>query len=239
MKRTTAIIAVAVVAIFGSAALASPLPPGSSLDKPGTSPALPGPNYYTIGLPSYFLPVNLVTSLTAPIVPSAGNITGTVISTVYMNPSNSQLTFEYKFTNTGADELIRAAFDLSHWAGVTITDAGADGSGSSYAGTVLPTWTNGDPIFIGRDATAYPYIQWRADSKGTSLVGPSSGLSSNIWFSTNATAYQVGYTGLSDGGAISSANVLGPNVPEPITMVTLLLGMGGMAVRRRRRMAAK
>src|ERR1039458_5913720 len=118
MKRTTTILAVAVVAILSSAALGNTLLPGTSLDKPGTIPALPGPNYYTPGLPSYFLPANVVASLTAPIVPSQGNITGTVTSTVYKNPSNSLLTFEYQFTNTGSDEFIRAAFDVAHWAGV-------------------------------------------------------------------------------------------------------------------------
>jgi hypothetical protein len=241
MERITQIIAAAVVTIFSSFALATTLAPGIGLDKPGQGLSTP---YYTAGLPSYFVPANEVTSIAEPIAASRGNMVGTLVSTVYRNPSNSQLTFEYQFTNTGTSDLVRAALDAGPWVGVTIYDAGADGTGASIAGSVGPDWTNGDPIYIGRDQTSYPYIQWEANDQGTDLIGPSSGDSANIWFSTDATNYQVSYTGLVGGGAISSADLLAPAtvtvVPEPITTFALGFGLAGLVgYIRRRRMASK
>jgi hypothetical protein len=232
MEKTASIVALAVVVVFGSVAFADLLAPGVSQDKPGQGLSAP---HYTTVLPNYFVPGNEVTSITEPIVSNYGNMVGTVTSTVYQNPSNSLLTFEYRFTNTGTSDLLCAEFDPTPWVGVTIYDAGADGTGASVAGSVSPDWTNGDPIFIGRDQSSYPFFQWEANGQGTALIGPSSGDSANIWLSTNATSYQMSYTGLLDGGAIASADLLAPSVvPGPMSILAGLQGLGMLLVFRKK-----
>jgi hypothetical protein len=235
MERTTPIVALAVVMVFGSAALADLLAPGVSLDRPGQGLSAP---CYTAVLPSYFVPGNEVTSVTEPIVSYNGHMAGTVVSTVYQNPSNSQLTFEYRFTDTGSSDLLCAEFDPTPWVGVTIYDAGADGTGTSVAETVSPDWTNGDPIFIGRDQSSYPFFQWDANGQGTALLGPSSGASANIWLSTNGTGYQMSYTALLDGGAVGSVDLLAPAgvavVPGPMSILAGLQGLGMLLVFRKK-----
>ena len=241
MERITPIAALAMVAVFSAVAFANSLAPGVSLDMPGQG--LSAPNY-TTGLPAYFLPANEVTSVVESIISIRGHMVGTLQSTVYKNPSNSLLTFEYQFTNTGTSDLLAAEFDPTPWVGVTINDAGADGSGHSLAGSTSPDWTNGDPIFIGRDQSSYPFIQWEASNQGTALIGPSSGQSANIWLSTNATSYQMSYTSLSDGGAIASVDLLAPGasstpaipavIPEPVTMLAGLQGLGLLLICRKK-----
>ena len=132
----TVILAMTAVAIFSSAALyAGSLPIGTSESRPGTTPALGSP-FYTLGLPSYFIPANLVSTLSSPFV---GGQTGTVTSNVYKNPADSNhLGFEYLYLDTGNTEVVRASFGPLAWAGVYISDAGADSTGASLAGTAAP-----------------------------------------------------------------------------------------------------
>ena len=227
MKTVNVILAVAVMAVFGSAAWANSLDPGGlSLNMPGEGLNAP---YFSLGLPSYFVPANLVDTETYSF---AGDIAGTATSTVYRDPSTSRLTFEYQFTVASSD-VAQASFAAAPWVGVVISGAGADSTGHSTAAGQAPVWTNGDPMILTRAANSSLVIQWDADSHGTLLFGATSDYSANIWFSTDATAYQTSHTGLLDSGAVALANVLAPAspvpfVPEPVTMFGMLLGVGAL-----------
>lgn len=195
---------------------ANPLPPGTSLYKPGTVPALGPPNYST-SLPSYFVAGNIVGGpLASAYTPLTPDIAGVLTSTVYRNPATGFLGFQYHFTSTGASDLIRATIAGAPWLGVAITDAGADGSGSSTVGTVAPFWTDGDPNFIQRNPVAFGdglTIQWRALSKGTALRAGDS--SSSIFVETNWETFQVVSVGLLDSGAVSTARAFAPGPIHP------------------------
>jgi hypothetical protein len=102
--RTLALL----VAIFAAAPsisrAASPLPPGGSLDKPGTTPALFAP-YYTAGpVPANYS--NLVASTPFPYNfngTSSGAFLGSVLSSVWMDPISGALAFSYRFNNLNPD----------------------------------------------------------------------------------------------------------------------------------------
>jgi hypothetical protein len=153
------------------------------------------------------------------------------------------LAFAYKFTNTpnttSPNEIVRITIDdpSQPWAGVTISDAGADGTGSSTPqGTI--NWASGDPYDLDRDPSfSDPGIQFKVLSNGTELVSSSteSDTSSTIWFATNAKSFRPTGVGLSDGGDTGTAQAYGPAVPEPSTLLLLLIGSGcGLfAIRRR------
>ncbi|HPD17946.1 MAG TPA: hypothetical protein PLE19_23660 [Planctomycetota bacterium] len=204
------------VAANGPVLAANPLPPGTSLFKPGTVPPLGPPNYSTT-LPSYFVAGNIVggpmASAYAPLTP---DIAGVLTSTVYRDPATGFLGFRYHFTSTGASDLIRATIAGASWLGVTITNAGADGSGSSTAGTVAPFWTDGDPNFIQRNPVVFGdglTIQWRALSRGTALRAGDS--SSSIFIETNWETFQTVAVGLLDSGAVSTAQAFAPGPINP------------------------
>jgi len=208
------VLALAITAVAPASAAA--LVPATTLFKPGTSPALGPPDYSTV-LPAYFVPVNVVAgpmvSAYAPLTPS---ITGVLTSTVYRNPATGFLGFQYHFTSTGVSDLIRASMGGFAWTGVTIFNAGADGSGSSTPGTVAPFWSDGDPNFLLRDPVISGEgltIQWRALSKGTALRAGNS--SSLIFYETNWETVRVVNVGLIDSGAVSTASAFAPGLIQP------------------------
>jgi len=244
VNKVRTILAVGVVAVLSCAALANtpaPLPAGTSLYDAalGFPPVLP--TYDTV------FPVGLTKlySVAEPIeVTKVGDngikMVGTVTSTIWKN-ALGQYTFEYQFNETGSSQIETASFDSAAWVGVTITDAGSDGTGHSVraSGSSL-TWTNGDPAYISRNSgTSAPYISWSMLSTyGTYLIGgTNTGLSADIWFSTTATGWQWSDTSLQDSSATGEAVLLAPgitpndfppSVPEPLTMAGVLLGIGAL-----------
>jgi len=247
MKTMKIILTMAIVAALGSAALAStPLPAGSGLANPNGFPIFPA--YGTVfptGLTELYSVTNPIistkTSLGGPLGTTTIAMAGDVTTTLWKN-ATGQLTFEYQFNETGNSQLETASFSSTPWVGVQITDAGADTSGQSKPNSDFPfVWSNGAPAAISRDLVAQnPYISWTLGSTGTYLIGTdpitglplATGLSADIWFSTNATGWQYDDTSLQDSSVNGKARLLvpgtNPPVPEPITMAGVLLGVGAL-----------
>ncbi len=201
------------------------LPPGMALTNPDTGE----PSPYTNVLPGWVSG--------APAATLAGamtqDFTGTVTSNVYyLNgvDSSGGLGFVYHFdvaSVLGGTGLVRASFAKLGWTGVTISDAGSDGSGSSTGiGTI--SWSDGDPYFITRkdlpSGDQSPALQWSTEFDGTVIFGGQS--SALAFFATDATEWTTSYTGLLDSGATGKADILVP-IPAP---GALLLGMMGVAL---------
>ncbi len=226
MKVTRVVM---LLAILAAVSYAAPLPPNVTLTKPGVG--LPPPNY-TVGLPSYFTPANLVKTLVAPMTI---DFVGTVTTQVYTNNVGGY-TFAYVFQNNGtgaAPDLVRATFDPANWGNVTITDAGADGSGLSTPAGQAPNWSNGDPYLIARADLAsgtYPFLQWRVANVGT-VIAPGD-RSSVIWLETGTASFTFSSLGLLDGGRVGKAQVL--VVPAPAAALLGALGLGMIGWLRRR-----
>jgi hypothetical protein len=93
VARTLALL-VGIFAAAPSISRADPLPPGGSLDKPGTVPALFAP-YYTAGpVPANYS--NLVVSTAFPYNfngTATGAFLGSVLSRVWMDPISGALAF--------------------------------------------------------------------------------------------------------------------------------------------------
>lgn len=233
MKRLC--MAILPLMFLAVAVQAVPLDPGTTIYNPN-APETP---VYTTTLPSYFTAGNLVDQMTDAYTVATGNITGSVTSIVYRDPATNFLGFQYQFTSTGASDLIRATIgsNANEWSGITIFNAGANGGGASTPGEVAPVWSDGNPYFILRDPTDSGEgvtFQWRVQSRGTRLAGPDD-FSALIFLETDATLYQVTDVGLIDSGAVSSAQAFAPAIPEPTTLT--LLGLGGLALLRKRRKA--
>ena len=215
-----------------SFAVPNPLPPGASLDKPGTVPAL-FPPYYTAGP----IPANFsvqVASVNFPYLfngTSNGAFLGSVLSRVWMDPNTGKLAFSYRFNNLNAGtptDIVRVTIDdpTHPWTGFTVSDAGADSSGSSTPQGAGPFWADGDPYLIERDALfSGPDAEFRVGGRGTELFSTTNDSSSTIWLATDATHFRVTNVALADGGDAGTSNAFAPNVPEPATLVLLTLGV--------------
>ena len=239
--RTVLVVALVVAAMTGTCTWAAPLAPGTSVDNPLNPGVVPD---FTLGLPGYFTPPNLIATLVSPY---SGAFTGTVTSRVYRDPGDLTLAFEYYYTNTTPGpvlDIIRSTIgDTSYpWLGYLITDAGSDESGTStVGGGGGVNWTDGDPTFLLRDPAvsgAGLTIQWRALSDGTVLRNTTLDDSALVWFDTNAFAYQTTNVGILDSGGTSNAEGYAPRsvstlIPEPTTLS--LLGLALLAMARRRR----
>ena len=238
MRKVTLTAAVLLSLSLAGPALAVPLLPGTSQFQPGAAPP-PGSSNYSTAPPAYFTPGNIVAApLPSSYVPAIGNLTGVVTSIVYQDPVSGNLGFQYHFTSTGSSDLVRATLDGAAWQGVTITDAGADGTGSSTPGPFPPAWSNGDPYFLGRDPSTYGEglsIQWQVFGQGTVLRAGDA--SSQIFYDTMAQTFAVGNVGLINGGAVSYAQGYAPGdvpIPEPGALIVFAGGLVGFRRRRRR-----
>jgi len=207
------------------------LNPGEPQYKPHASVAAT-PKYDTV-VPAYFIPDNLVDTLTSPM---DGTISGTVVSTVYRNPDTQELAFVYQFfrNDIGIENIVRATLDGS-WADTIVYAVGAAGDGVSGTSDGSPEWTDGDPLYIMRDPDLLtPEIQWRGGTLGT-IIGMGNA-SSIIWFETDNVEYLVsGAAMIGTTSASSLANILAPSgvVPEPTTIAFLVTGTA-LLLRRRR-----
>lgn len=242
MKRSL-LVGLMVAGISSSAALAN-LPLGGQWYNPalaGTGEVGDGGPYYTAGLPAWVNPGGLATALVSPImgIPGFAAFTGTVESAVYyLNGVDSSagigFTYRINLAANSAPRLVRGSLGSPVWAGITIADAGADGTGNTAPGKGNTTWTNGDPYFIEREATTgAPAWVFRLGTDGTTIdAGQSSAL---VWFETDAQYFNDGGAiSLLDGGAAGAAHVLTVGVPSPQAASLGVIGvlMAGMLRRR-------
>ena len=117
---------------------------------------------------------------------------------------------------------------------MTITDAGADGSGLSTLAGQAPSWSDGDPYLIARAdlaSGAYPFLQWRVANVGT-VIDPQD-RSSMVWLETTTPALSFSSLGLLDGGRVGKAQVLVVPAPAAALLGALGLSMIGWLHRRR------
>jgi hypothetical protein len=234
------------IVLFGMLALvvAAPAFAAESLAPEGTSyysGSSAGGPYYSNALPADVIPANLQTTLSSTYTATGetSTIVGTLVSEVYKDPVTGFLTFVYQDTvsPTSTESVVRLTLaDLWLDAGLSITDHGADGSGSSTPAADAH-WSNGDPRFMIWEAQDIN-IQFRspvgAGTEGTVLAPPGD-YSANMFFATNATSYTTANAGISD-GVTANAPYLGPGaVPEPSSIALLLAGLlGGLAFWKRR-----
>lgn len=226
----------ATACVLTAPAMAVPLPPGTASWK--THPTVPEVPKYTIGLPAYIVPGNIVGTLTSAISSfGAGVISGSVTTTVYVNPATGFLTFQYQIqTSAGTTTPVVRSTIAGDWHATSITDAGSDASGLSGALDPAPEWSDGDPMVLFTQLSAGegfgdPSMQFRAEGRGT-VLGPGN-TSARVWFETTSTEFTTNVMGLIDSGTVGIAPIL-TVIPAPGAALLGVLGFGMLrrAVRR-------
>ena len=226
----------ALVAWLGGLALATTPAFADVALNPGTQVVNPGAagTAYTTTLPSWVNAGNLIDTLVANMTQ---DFVGTVTSRVYwIDAAHTKVGFTYVYHVVSATNpqsgtptaLDSSSFSEAGFAAFQITDAGADGSGSSHP-VGSPALSNGDPLSIRRFADGHPKINWDGFD-GTAIQAGDT--SSVIFFATDAPTYFVSLTNLADSGAIGTAAVFAP-IPEPTAVVLGLIGLAPLAWRRR------
>jgi hypothetical protein len=130
---------------------------------------------------------------------------------------------------------------------VNISAAGSDPNSGGHSTAVngfFGGWTDGTPFDLVRSATDYGVaVELNPLNSGTQLnqpstnpMSPNGDQSALVWFTTDATKFNVTNVSLSDNGhvgtgqAYAPSTVQGPFVPEPASLVLLSLGCLGGAV---------
>lgn len=235
-------------AVLGSLAfLAAPamadLNVGQVFENPNE--VLPGPLYYTDGLPAWYVGAP-VASMLAPIsgigIPFVGTppTAGALSEVYFVNgvDNTGGLGFVYQFSldaSSPGTAMVRASFSTARWADHIIFDTGSDNSGTTTARAGSSSWTDGDPYFIERLLTGAPSVQWNGALGGTQINRGQ--ISALIWFETDATDYIVSTVSLLDGGSTGVANVFSPGIPSPSAAVLGLIGSALIGLRRRKAQA--
>lgn len=185
---------------------ADPLDPDTTQYK--TSPQTPEqPKYQTVR-PAYMVPANIVLTRVSE---HEGQLSGTTISTLYLDPASKRLCFDYVVhAGTASTKPITAASLGGEWAGITIWRTGADSTGRSGAFSSSSSWHDGDPADISRYGffTQPPSWDFQLGNIGAS-IGPGE-FSSHIWFETSAPSATVSTIGYIGQGAVAEAEILTP-----------------------------
>lgn len=250
-----ALIALIALAALAQAAVYANVNPGDTEYNPvlNSPPFYLTPNYTSGAAPeaTYNIPVTSLTSNYnyVPSNPTEAYF-GSITTTVRSN-GGGQLLFEYELNNLKppgnppATQIDRFTTNdpTNPWAGVTITQAGADSSGMS---TPVPSgpfgsWANGQPFSYQRDAVdSGVSTNFTFGGSGTALSSGSNDTSAVLWFATTATHFRQTGVGLTDNATSGTASALAPSiVPEPSTLLlAAFAGLGGaISVWRRRKKA--
>jgi hypothetical protein len=215
--------------LCGNVALAAiSLSPGEILFKehPSVSGAPKYSNEFTTG-------GAMIDQLVSPII--GDEFLGSVTTQIFAEPGTGFLTFQYRIELDDRNKAPVVRATMGDWSGITILDAGADGSGMSGTFDPAPEWLDGDPLYIARDPFSQGLtFQWREGSP-TGLLGTvigSGDTSSVLFFSTNVTQYVLGEIDLIDTAVTGEAQVFVP-IPEPGSLGLILAGAAAALIRRR------